>query len=366
MTFDAAAIRKRRRAIPGRTHETCPIRCFREPDPRAGRRSRPVRERAADDDPGLAGADRGRDRLELVPPRRHRGRLRRRARRSRWRRSRPFRPDFWRPHRRRADPARDSRATSASATASTTSSGWTRPGIIGRARPARAPSPSSAPTASRASQIRPPGSRPDISTIRPTPAAGTTSLSQHNNTFLATGYVDLGTYAGFTPYVGAGVGLNMSFMQGSSSFVETRERPRLCGQSHEPRRLPLRLGQLCRAADQSAAEYPVHDAELEPHNQLHDLSLRLVARGRRRLPAQPERDARRRLPLHQRRRVQSARQSADRADREAAQRFSADPRRRPLRPAVAERIRRLDAPGVFRRPSAVRAARTPEPSCSAP
>jgi opacity protein-like surface antigen len=50
---------------------------------------------------------------------------------------------------------------------------------------------------------------------------GTTSLAQHNNTFLANGYVDLGTYSGFTPYVGGGVGLNMSFMQGSSSFVET-------------------------------------------------------------------------------------------------------------------------------------------------
>ncbi len=50
---------------------------------------------------------------------------------------------------------------------------------------------------------------------------GTASLSQHNNTFLANGYVDLGTYAGFTPYVGAGAGLNMSSMQGSSSFAET-------------------------------------------------------------------------------------------------------------------------------------------------
>jgi opacity protein-like surface antigen len=51
--------------------------------------------------------------------------------------------------------------------------------------------------------------------------AGTTSLSQHNNTFLANGYVDLGTYSGLTPYVGGGVGLNMNFMQGSSSFIET-------------------------------------------------------------------------------------------------------------------------------------------------
>ena len=51
--------------------------------------------------------------------------------------------------------------------------------------------------------------------------AGTTSLSQHNNSFLANGYVDLGTYGGFTPYVGGGAGLNMSFMQGSASFLES-------------------------------------------------------------------------------------------------------------------------------------------------
>ncbi len=51
--------------------------------------------------------------------------------------------------------------------------------------------------------------------------AGTTSLSQHNDAFLANGYVDLGTYGGFTPYLGGGVGLNVSFPQGSASFLET-------------------------------------------------------------------------------------------------------------------------------------------------
>jgi len=51
--------------------------------------------------------------------------------------------------------------------------------------------------------------------------AGTTSLNQNNSTFLATGYVDLGTYGGFTPYVGAGAGLNVGFMRGSSSFIES-------------------------------------------------------------------------------------------------------------------------------------------------
>jgi len=51
--------------------------------------------------------------------------------------------------------------------------------------------------------------------------AGTTSLNANNSTFLATGYVDLGTYGGFTPYVGAGAGVNVGFMRGNSSFIES-------------------------------------------------------------------------------------------------------------------------------------------------
>jgi opacity protein-like surface antigen len=35
---------------------------------------------------------------------------------------------------------------------------------------------------------------------------GATNLKQYNNAFLANGYVDLGTYGGFTPYVGGGLG----------------------------------------------------------------------------------------------------------------------------------------------------------------
>ena len=50
---------------------------------------------------------------------------------------------------------------------------------------------------------------------------GTLNFRQHNNTFLANGYVDLGTYGGFTPYIGGGLGMNMNSMQLSSSFVET-------------------------------------------------------------------------------------------------------------------------------------------------
>jgi len=50
---------------------------------------------------------------------------------------------------------------------------------------------------------------------------GSVTLRQHNNTVLANGYVDLGTYSGFTPYVGGGVGVNVNSMQASSSFIET-------------------------------------------------------------------------------------------------------------------------------------------------
>jgi opacity protein-like surface antigen len=50
---------------------------------------------------------------------------------------------------------------------------------------------------------------------------GDTSLRQYNNTFLANGYVDLGTYSGFTPYVGGGLGFNMNVMHGSLNYFET-------------------------------------------------------------------------------------------------------------------------------------------------
>ncbi len=50
---------------------------------------------------------------------------------------------------------------------------------------------------------------------------GSTNIKQYNNTFLANGYVDLGTYAGFTPYVGGGLGFNMNVMSGSLNYYET-------------------------------------------------------------------------------------------------------------------------------------------------
>src|ERR1700751_3126628 len=42
------------------------------------------------------------------------------------------------------------------------------------------------------------------------PCNAATSVHQYNNAFLGNAYIDLGTYYGFTPYVGGGLGLNMN------------------------------------------------------------------------------------------------------------------------------------------------------------
>jgi opacity protein-like surface antigen len=49
----------------------------------------------------------------------------------------------------------------------------------------------------------------------------TADVKQYDNAFLANGYVDLGTYSGFTPYVGGGLGFNMNIMEGSLNTNET-------------------------------------------------------------------------------------------------------------------------------------------------
>jgi opacity protein-like surface antigen len=48
-----------------------------------------------------------------------------------------------------------------------------------------------------------------------------TKIQQRNNTLLANGYVDLGTYGGFTPYVGGGLGFNINVTSGSLNTYET-------------------------------------------------------------------------------------------------------------------------------------------------
>ncbi len=46
-------------------------------------------------------------------------------------------------------------------------------------------------------------------------------MHQYNNAFLGNAYFDLGTYYGFTPYIGGGLGLNMNVQSGSINFNET-------------------------------------------------------------------------------------------------------------------------------------------------
>jgi opacity protein-like surface antigen len=51
--------------------------------------------------------------------------------------------------------------------------------------------------------------------------SGFLSSKQHDNTFLGNAYVDLGTYSGFTPYVGGGLGLNINSLTQNLNFYET-------------------------------------------------------------------------------------------------------------------------------------------------
>jgi opacity protein-like surface antigen len=50
---------------------------------------------------------------------------------------------------------------------------------------------------------------------------GSASVRQYDNAFLANAYLDLGTYYGFTPYVGGGLGMNMNTLTASSNYTET-------------------------------------------------------------------------------------------------------------------------------------------------
>ena len=50
---------------------------------------------------------------------------------------------------------------------------------------------------------------------------GFLNSKQHDNTFLGNAYFDLGTYSGFTPYVGGGVGLNINSLTQNLNVFET-------------------------------------------------------------------------------------------------------------------------------------------------
>src|SRR5271154_733585 len=47
------------------------------------------------------------------------------------------------------------------------------------------------------------------------------SVRQYDNAFLANAYFDVGTYYGFTPYLGGGLGLNIDTLTASANYNET-------------------------------------------------------------------------------------------------------------------------------------------------
>jgi opacity protein-like surface antigen len=52
---------------------------------------------------------------------------------------------------------------------------------------------------------------------------GVVKMNQQSNMGLVTGYVDLGNYWGFTPYVGAGAGMNATYVSGSIVYTNASD-----------------------------------------------------------------------------------------------------------------------------------------------
>ena len=174
---------------------------------------------------------------------------------------------------------------------------------------------------------------------------GATNIHQYNNTFLANGYVDLGTYYGFTPYVGGGLGFNMNVMSGSLNYYRDGQWSGLCGGPDADRGLPTDMAQSLRRADHAAAQHRLRPAKLDPVDQGHDLHRGVGPVGGYRLSTQSEHDPRYRLSLPQQRRDHHAGQPANRHVRQAEQRVAATAARRSLRSSIGVKGGRC-APGA--------------------
>ena len=96
------------------------------------------------------------------------------------------------------------------------------------------------------------------------------NVRQNDNAFLGNAYVDLGTYYGFTPYVGGGLGLNMDNATGSVNYNETANglpyAANLTAVAPFRRCGSMRWGRLG-----AAAQHCLCAAKLEPIDQLDDL-----------------------------------------------------------------------------------------------
>ena len=74
----------------------------------------------------------------------------------------------------------------------------------------------------------------------PTPCTGALNATQYNNLVLGSAYFDLGTYWGFTPYLGAGVGLNANTISGSTTFTNNNDGSAFLGNTSPTGTAPLR------------------------------------------------------------------------------------------------------------------------------
>ena len=135
---------------------------------------------------------------------------------------------------------------------------------------------------------------------------GSASVKQHNNTFLGNAYVDLGTYYGFTPYVGGGLGLNINTMSANLNFNETANGQPYAADLTPTGAFPQIWLNPFGNADHSAAQHRLRAAELEPVVQLDDIHHGLGAFGRAWVSAQSEHHARRRLSILEQRHDQYA------------------------------------------------------------
>ena len=159
---------------------------------------------------------------------------------------------------------------------------------------------------------------------------GSASVRQFDNAFLGNAYLDLGTYYGFTPYVGGGLGLNMNTLTGNASYNETANGQPYAANLTAIAAISAGVGQHAGAGAGAATQRDLRAAILEPLDPYDKLVDGLGARRRSWLQDHPQHDARHRLSLPEQRHGQYAHQSADGRDHSPDQCVAADPRWRPL------------------------------------
>jgi opacity protein-like surface antigen len=73
----------------------------------------------------------------------------------------------------------------------------------------------------------------------PVQCTGVLNATQYNNLVMGNAYFDLGTYWGFTPYVGGGVGLNANTISGTTAFTNNNDGSAFLGNTSATGTAPL-------------------------------------------------------------------------------------------------------------------------------